>query len=84
MDEIQAAFLSVKLRYIDQENSRRQEIASYYLENIRNSKEEQYQGEFLIDLFVNVLSETVKYLTVNQCSKDMKIVQLVRVSNKNI
>ena len=24
-------------------------------ENIRNSKEEQYQGEFLIDLFVNVL-----------------------------
>jgi dTDP-4-amino-4,6-dideoxygalactose transaminase len=38
MDEIQAAFLSVKLRYIDQENSRRQEIASYYLENIRNSK----------------------------------------------
>jgi hypothetical protein len=23
-------------------------------ENIRNSKEEQYQGEFLIDLFVNI------------------------------
>lgn len=27
-------------------------------ENIRNSKEEQYQGEFLIDLFVNVLDYT--------------------------
>ena len=27
-------------------------------ENIRNSKEEQYQGEFLIDLFVNVLGYT--------------------------
>ena len=26
--------------------------------NIRNSKEEQYQGEFLIDLFVNVLVYT--------------------------
>ena len=26
--------------------------------NIRNSKEEQYQGEFLIDLFVNVLGYT--------------------------
>lgn len=38
MDEIQAAFLSVKLRYIDQENDRRQEIASYYLENIKNDK----------------------------------------------
>ena len=27
-------------------------------ENIQNSKEEQYQGEFLIDLFVNVLGYT--------------------------
>lgn len=27
-------------------------------ENIRNAKEEQYQGEFLIDLFVNVLGYT--------------------------
>ena len=38
MDEIQAAFLSVKLRYIDEENHRRQEIASYYLKNIKNDK----------------------------------------------
>ena len=29
-------------------------------DNIRNSKEEQYQGEFLIDLFVNVLGYTKK------------------------
>ncbi|MNT12973.1 dTDP-3-amino-3,6-dideoxy-alpha-D-galactopyranose transaminase [compost metagenome] len=36
MDEIQAAFLSVKLRHIDEENGRRQEIATYYLENIKN------------------------------------------------
>ncbi|WP_181248471.1 Eco57I restriction-modification methylase domain-containing protein [Flavobacterium magnum] len=28
--------------------------------NIRNSKEEEYQGEFLIDLFVNVLGYTKK------------------------
>ena len=27
-------------------------------ENIRNSKEEQYQGEFLIDLFVNIFGYT--------------------------
>lgn len=38
MDEIQAAFLSVKLKYIDQENFRRQEIAQYYLDNIKNEK----------------------------------------------
>lgn len=27
-------------------------------ENIRNSKEEQYQGGFIIDLFVNILGYT--------------------------
>ncbi|KAF2333152.1 DegT/DnrJ/EryC1/StrS family aminotransferase [Flavobacterium daemonense] len=36
MDEIQAAFLEVKLRYIDNENSLRQEIAKYYIQNIKN------------------------------------------------
>ena len=38
MDEIQAAFLNVKLRYVDAEAKRRQEIANYYLENIKNDK----------------------------------------------
>jgi dTDP-4-amino-4,6-dideoxygalactose transaminase len=38
MDEIQAAFLSVKLRYVDSETLRRQEIANYYIENIKNDK----------------------------------------------
>jgi dTDP-4-amino-4,6-dideoxygalactose transaminase len=34
MDEIQAALLDVKLKYIDVENQRRREIALYYCENI--------------------------------------------------
>ncbi|WP_433779250.1 DegT/DnrJ/EryC1/StrS family aminotransferase [Flavobacterium anhuiense] len=38
MDEIQAAFLCVKLKYIDEENIRRREIALYYLDNIKNDK----------------------------------------------
>ena len=38
MDEIQAAFLNVKLRYIDSETQRRQEIANYYIEKINNNK----------------------------------------------
>ncbi len=38
MDEIQAAFLTVKLKYIDKENQRRREIAQYYIDNIKNSK----------------------------------------------
>ncbi|MCD4724164.1 MAG: DegT/DnrJ/EryC1/StrS family aminotransferase [Bacteroidales bacterium] len=36
MDEIQAAFLSIKLKYLDAENHRRNEIAQYYLNNINH------------------------------------------------
>lgn len=35
LDEMQAAFLDIKLKYIDAENQRRREIARYYCENIR-------------------------------------------------
>jgi dTDP-4-amino-4,6-dideoxygalactose transaminase len=37
MDEIQAAVLSVKLKYLDEDNARRKEIARYYDENIKRS-----------------------------------------------
>lgn len=37
MDEIQAAILSVKLKYINEENQKRREIAQYYCNNITNS-----------------------------------------------
>lgn len=36
LDEIQAAVLDVKLKYIDQENTRRQEIAYRYISEINN------------------------------------------------
>jgi len=38
MDEIQAAVLDVKLRYLDTENQRRREIAQYYCSNVNNKK----------------------------------------------
>ena len=38
LDELQAAILSVKLKYLDQENQRRIDIASYYLEYVKNEK----------------------------------------------
>ena len=38
LDEIQAAMLRVKLKYLDEENAKRKEIAKYYLENINNDK----------------------------------------------
>lgn len=36
LDEIQAAVLDVKLRYIEEDNKHRQEIASYYYDHINN------------------------------------------------
>jgi len=38
MDEIQAAFLTIKLKYLDEENQKRREIAKYYCEHIKNDK----------------------------------------------
>ncbi len=36
MDEIQASFLNIKLKYLDAENQLRREIAQYYCENIKH------------------------------------------------
>lgn len=36
LDEIQAAILGVKLKYIEEDNNRRKEVARYYIENIKN------------------------------------------------
>jgi len=36
LDEIQAAILRVKLKYLERENKKRREIAKYYVENIIN------------------------------------------------
>lgn len=36
LDEIQAAILGVKLKYINQDNNRRKEVARYYIDNIYN------------------------------------------------
>ena len=38
LDEIQAAMLRVKLRYLDNETKKREEVANVYLNNITNSK----------------------------------------------
>jgi len=36
LDELQAAFLDIKLKYLDAENQQRREIAQYYCEHIRH------------------------------------------------
>ena len=37
LDEIQAAILDVKLKYLDADNDKRREVARYYIENIKHS-----------------------------------------------
>lgn len=37
LDEIQAAILDVKLKYLDRENKKRNEIAAFYIKNIENN-----------------------------------------------
>lgn len=36
IDEIQAAVLSIKLKYLDEDNARRQVIANYYIDHVSN------------------------------------------------
>ncbi|MGV3459687.1 MAG: DegT/DnrJ/EryC1/StrS family aminotransferase [Flavobacterium sp.] len=38
LDELQAAALDVKLKYVDKDNQKRKEIAQYYIDNIKNDK----------------------------------------------
>ncbi len=38
MDELQAAVVSIRLRGLDEDNSRRRQIAQYYLANIKNDR----------------------------------------------
>lgn len=74
LDEIQAAVLDVKLKYIDTENQRRREIAHRYLAEINNPKfilpeNPSDENEHVWHLFVIRTSEREKlqnYLTENE------------------
>ena len=73
LDEIQAAVLDVKLKYIDGENARRREIAKRYLSEIKNDKivlpvNPENEKEHVWHLFVVRTQEREKlqnYLTDN-------------------
>jgi dTDP-4-amino-4,6-dideoxygalactose transaminase len=72
MDEIQAAFLSIKLKYIDKENQRRQEVANYYTKNIKHPdviipKHRNTEHETLNNL------EHVWHLFVIRCKERIKL-----------
>ncbi|MCK9337369.1 MAG: DegT/DnrJ/EryC1/StrS family aminotransferase [Arcobacteraceae bacterium] len=78
LDEIQAAMLRVKLRYLDNEIEKRREIANYYIENITNkniifpiqhltSKIQHYQNHVwhLFVIRTNKRDKLQKYLLDN-------------------
>jgi dTDP-4-amino-4,6-dideoxygalactose transaminase len=46
LDELQAAFLDIKLKYLNEENDKRRSVAKYYRENISNPLIELPQVEF--------------------------------------
>ncbi|MCO4314534.1 DegT/DnrJ/EryC1/StrS family aminotransferase [Pectobacterium versatile] len=66
LDELQAAFLTVKLKYLDESNSRRQEIAKEYFAGIKNN---------LISLphYPDIPSEHVWHLFVIQSNNRDKL-----------
>ena len=72
LDEIQAAMLRVKLRYLDNEVEKRREIANYYLENIKNDniilptvRAEDNHVWHLFVIRTNKRDELQKYLADN-------------------
>ncbi|MDD2995034.1 MAG: DegT/DnrJ/EryC1/StrS family aminotransferase [Paludibacter sp.] len=72
LDEIQAAILGVKLKYLDADNEKRREVAKYYIENIKHPDiilpPSPLKGEHVWHLFVIRTArrdELQKYLTEN-------------------
>ena len=72
LDEMQAAFLRVKLRHLDKEIEKRREVADYYLQNIKNENiilpTVRYENNSVWHLFViraNKRKELQKYLLDN-------------------
>ena len=73
MDEIQAAILDVKLKYLDVENQYRREIAQYYCENIKNTK--IILPTPIAQLDIKELKSHVWHLFVIRCSERDRLQQ---------
>ncbi|WP_165020406.1 DegT/DnrJ/EryC1/StrS family aminotransferase [Dysgonomonas sp. ZJ279] len=65
LDEMQAAVLSVKLKYLDDDNNRRKEIARYYSENIKN--------EAVILPIISDYDSHVFHIYAIRCQQRMKV-----------
>lgn len=68
LDEIQAAVLNIKLKYIDVENQKRKDIAKRYLSEIKNDK-------IILPQIVNDKNGHVWHLFVIRCAERDKLQQ---------
>lgn len=73
LDEIQAAILNVKLKYLDADVAWRRKVAKYYIENINNSKiilpvvkDWEAHSFHLFPIRCKQRDELQKYLTTNE------------------
>lgn len=65
LDELQAVFLNIKLQFLDTDNSRRQEIAKLYLDNIKSKN--------IVLPNCKALSQHVYHLFVIRCKQRDKL-----------
>ncbi len=73
LDEIQAGILNVKLKYLDKNNMERNDIANYYLKNIKNSK---------LNLpITNKFSYHCYHLFVVRCKQRNKFIKYLKKNN---
>lgn len=72
LDEIQAAFLRVKLKMLDSENEKRRKVANYYLKNINNPlivlPKVRKQKEHVWHLFIVRVKNRNRF--IDYCSKN--------------
>ena len=80
LDELQAAFLSVKLNYLDQWNDERKEIARIYVDSIHNDKiylpeidKDDLEGNVfhVFPIFSKTRDELLSYLTKKEISTNI-------------
>lgn len=65
LDELQAAFLRIKLKYLDEDNNKRRKMAEYYIKNIESSH--------VILPLVKIINEHVFHLFVIRSPKRDKL-----------
>ncbi len=71
LDEIQAAFLRIKLKYLDSDNNKRREIAKYYIDNINS--------DIILLPFIENMDNHVFHLFVIRSNKRNELKEYLKI-----